>query len=538
MNDARDGPGLRDARRARVRRAYEAGWYSARTLRDEVMAPRERDAELVFTSPGRPSRTTVGATLARSTTMARTMRRLGVRTGDVVAVQLPNWEESIVAYQACFLIGAVVLPIVHIYGVAEIGFILRQSGARVLVVPDVWRGTDYSARFGALGDIETLEQVVVVGDHAPAGALLWHDLEAAPGDDDLPRPDVTADDVCLLVYTSGTTAAPKGVQHTHNSLLAELRANEGLLGAGGRKAALQAFPAGHIAGVLGLLRPIVNGATTVLMDTWDPHEAAALIEEHAITFTSGTPFHLTTLLDAAEAHGRVLTSLYGYMSGAANVPPALVERSQEAGFATYRCYGSSEHPTVSSGRPEDPIAKRAHTDGRVLPGNEVRIVDDDGSDLPAGAEGEIVTRGPELFCGYRDTRLDAGAFLVGGWYRTGDIGRLDGEGYLAITDRKKDIIIRGGENISSKEVEDVLVAHPSVADAAAVAVPDERYGERVCAFVTLRSGAALSLDDVRAHFRSAGVARQKTPERLEVVDDLPRTPAGKVKKFELRQRFR
>jgi acyl-CoA synthetase (AMP-forming)/AMP-acid ligase II len=245
-------------------------------------------------------------------------------------------------------------------------------------------------------------------------------------------------------------------------------------------------------------------------------------------------------LDAADlaTMGEAIRALgAGLLTGDPQITGALVDFAAVIAAAVYRCYGSSEHPTISSGTVDDPLAKRATTDGRVLGGSEVRLVDEYGDDVPEGAEGEIASRGGELFLGYTDTSLDRESFLPGRWYRTGDIGRLDGDGYLTITDRKKDIIIRGGENISSKEVEDVLTEHPSVLDAAAVGMPDERLGERVCAIVVLGEGAALDVEDVRAHFAAAGLARQKTPERIEIVAELPRTPAGKVQKFVLREQL-
>jgi acyl-CoA synthetase (AMP-forming)/AMP-acid ligase II len=219
------------------------------------------------------------------------------------------------------------------------------------------------------------------------------------------------------------------------------------------------------------------------------------------------------------------------------VPPKVVERAHQHGIAAFRAYGSSEHPTISGGSASDALDKRTHTDGRLVADVEVRIVDDTLRDLPPGEEGEVLSRGPELFVGYRDPALDDGVFLPGGWFRTGDVGTLDSEGYLIITDRRKDIIIRGGENLSSKQIEDVLAEHEAVADVAVVAAPDPVYGERVCAFVVLRPEATLSLADVRAHFSTAGIARHKTPERLEIVDSLPRTAAGKTRKAELRQRL-
>jgi acyl-CoA synthetase (AMP-forming)/AMP-acid ligase II len=203
----------------------------------------------------------------------------------------------------------------------------------------------------------------------------------------------------------------------------------------------------------------------------------------------------------------------------------------------YRCYGSSEHPTVSSGRPEDPLDKRADTDGRICPGTEIRIVDDTDGEVRPGTAGEILTRGPELFRGYTDAEHTR-AGMTDGWYRTGDIGYLDADGYLTITDRKKDIIVRGGENISSKEVEDALAGHPAIAEAATVGAPDDVYGERVCAFVVLNAGRSFGISDAAEHFAACGLARQKTPERIVVVSELPRTASGKVQKHLLRAQLK
>ena len=433
------------------------------------------------------------------------------------------------------MLGCVVVPIIHIYGPREVGFILRQSGARVLVMPDRWRNIDYRERFDAITDITSLEHVVLIGEHGPAGAIPWHRLAECATPATLPL--TPPDDVCLLIYTSGTTAEPKGVQHTTNTLVAEIRSTAAALGER-RGVNLAALPAGHIAGVLGLLRMFVLGVSSVVMDQWDPPLAARLVQEHRITTTAGAPFFLSSLLDEAERQGTDLASLTNYMVGAASVPAALVQRADAAGVRAYRAYGSSEHPVISTGTPRDTLAQRAGTDGRLTPGNEIRLLDDDDRGVGVGEDGEIVSRGPELFVGYTDPGLDRDSFLPGGWFRTGDIGRLDSDGFLTITDRKKDVIIRGGENIASKEVEDLLATHPAVAEAASVGRPDDRYGERVAAFIRLRPGRSIDLEEVRRHFAASGVAKHKTPEHLEIVDEFPRSLSGKVRKVELRARLR
>jgi acyl-CoA synthetase (AMP-forming)/AMP-acid ligase II len=263
-----------------------------------------------------------------------------------------------------------------------------------------------------------------------------------------------------------------------------------------------------------------------------------LIESHRVLSSAGTPFFLATLLDEAERSGRDISSLGLFLVGAASVPPTLVERAEAAGILTWRSYGSTEHPAISSGTPMDPIERRIDTDGRPGPGNELRIVDEQERDLPVGEEGDILARGPRQFLGYDDPALDEAAFTGDSWFRTGDVGRLDDAGYLTITDRKKDIIIRGGENVSAKEVEDVLAAHPAVAEVAVCAAPDPLWGEKVCAFVRCAPGGVVTLDALQDHVVASGLAAHKAPEQLELVDDLPRTATGKVRKAALREQLR
>ncbi|CAN5701487.1 AMP-binding protein [soil metagenome] len=491
------------------------------------------DALVVLDTPDGLTETSVAALHTEARAVAAGLRRLGVGPGDVVAVQLPNRLETLVAFQAVLLAGATLLPLVHVYGPREVGFILGESGARVLVVPDRWRAIDHAARVDDLRSAcPELAHVVVVGE-APAGTLPWPALAIA--DDGEPGAD--APEVAVLAYTSGTTANPKGVQHTAPGILAEIETQPTMLGSRSGSVQLVSFPAGHVAGVVSLLRCLVLGTPTIVTDGWDPARALELISTYGVTYTSGTPLHLVTLLDALEA-GAPIGTLDEYLVGAATVPGALVARADALGIHAFRCYGSTEHPTITSGARDDPLAKRQHTDGRPTPGTEVRVVDEAGLPVAEGTDGEVVCRGPEQFVGYRDPGLDEDTWLPDRWLRTGDIGNLDAEGYLTITDRAKDVIIRAGETISSREVEDVLLSCPGVADAAVVAVPDGRYGERVGAFVVPGPGGPPDLAAVRAHFAAAGIARQKTPEVLEIRADLPRTPVGKVRKAELRDELR
>lgn len=509
------------------------------TLAEAVLdgAAQFGDTRFIVVSDVRPHVTTVGELVEDAKLAAGALQGLGVKAGDVVAVQLPNWYEGAVLQTAAALVGAVVLPIVQIYGRREVEFIVRESRARVLVIPGDWRGRHYPDMLPAMGPLPDLEHIVVIGDAVPRGALSWADL-LGPLAKPWFMPVLDPRSIAMLVYTSGTTADPKGVQHSHASLLAEVWSDVSSSASAAGASTLAVFPSGHVAGLLGLLRVLVKGAPTVTMDVWDIARAAHLIDEHRVSFTSGAPVHLAGLLDAKDRGDATLATLKEFLVGGASVSPSLIERADRAGVAAYRCYGSSEHPTVTVGRLGDSLDRRANTDGLVIAGSELRIVDDHGNDVPPGEAGDIVTRGAELFVGYRDERLDAASFLDGGWFITGDIGTLDQEGYLTVTDRKKDIIVRGGENISSKEVEDVLATHPDVADVAVVGASDERLGERVAAFVIVRDGKHLEVSDLAAHCASAGMAKAKTPEIVRVVHELPRTAAGKIRKVDLRNELR
>lgn len=520
-------------------RWYHEGHYSTQTIPavlDEACV-KFPDARFVFASESDRHTMSLAEIVESGMRAAAGLRRLGVRPGDVVAVQVPNRPELMAAYFGVWLAGAVLVPVTHIYGPAELGAIIRDSGAKVLIVPDVWRSIDYLDRLARLDPGSTLEHTVVIGPGSAPGTVRWSDLVAV-AEVALPSVGVSADDVCAVIYTSGTTGVPKGVQHTHNSLLCELRKGDRMneLRPGDNR--LIPWPSGHVAGLLAVCGAITSGTGAILMDRWHEELAVELIEQYRCTITSGTPLHVGAILDAARNAGRDISSLRFVQVGGANVAPALVERADAAGIVVARAYGSTEHPRCATSPLDASVVKRTRTDGRAGFGDEVRIVHPDFNPVVTGTEGEIVTRGPSQFIGYRDPVHDESAFLPGGWFRTGDIGRLDTDGYLTVTDRLKDIIIRGGENIASKEVEDILATHPRVRLVAVVAEPDPKYGERVAAFVVLHDDGKLDLAEVRELFARAGAAPQKAPERLEIVPELPLAPSGKIRKFELRDRLR
>jgi acyl-coenzyme A synthetase/AMP-(fatty) acid ligase len=531
----------RQESRKRLFDDYRArGRWADRTFNDfleEGAVERWPDNEFVVASPTRPATLTYREMHERGVRLAGALHALGLRKGDVLAMEMPNWMEACLLYHAATALGVVVTPIIHIYQAKEVEFILRQSGAKAFVIPDDWRGIDYLSMAESIRPrLPELEHVMVVGEKTPEGALSFAELEKA-ATDDFPRPDISPDEPHILAYTSGTTADPKGVVHSHNSLLAECRQTKACSGGEERDVFLCPNPIGHIAGIFSaLIAPFVYGyRKLVLMDGWDPKWALELIQEHRVTRTGGATFFAMTLVNAPEFNDYDTSSLELFGLGGAGVPPSIVQQLHGLGWGSSRSYGCTEHPSITMGTLADPPEKCAFTDGRPQPDVEVRLVDDDGNAVAPGAEGEVVSRGPDQFLGYMDPAMDAEAFDADGWFHTGDIGRFDADGYLVITDRKKDIIIRGGENISAREVEEILATHPKVQESAVTAVSDERYGERVCAFVITRDGQDLTLDEVLAHFRSQEVAKQKTPERLELVTEFPRTLSGKIQKYVLRR---
>lgn len=504
----------------------------------------QRQLDFVTRSAVHPWSGTFGDVYDLAERMAGALRSRGIGPGDVVAFQLPNWVEAAATFYATTMLGAVVAPIVHFYGHKEVGYILGQSGARLLVTADRFGHLDYLAALeGIRPRTPALESVVVVAADSSAGTALppWAEpfstlAEGAP----LGAPAaVDPDSPALVAYTSGTTSDPKGVIHSHRSIGAEIRQLSAVQAAGGPPG-LSGAPVGHGIGMLGaLLLPVHRGVPIHLIDVWDPGRVLAAMAAENLASGAGATFFLTSLLDHPDCtpeHHRLMRHVG---LGGSAVPRAVTERATALGISIVRMYGSTEHPSITGCTHDDPLEKRLSTDGRLLPGCEIRIVDDDGAGVVAGQPGEILSRGPDCFMGYTDPDLTASSFDADGWYHTEDVGVVDADGYLAITDRRKDIIIRGGENISAQEVEELLAQMPGVAEVAVVASPDARLGEHACAVLRLLPGAAApEVEAVRAHLQAAGLARQKWPEELHVVDDFPRTASGKIQKFVLRERLR
>jgi len=503
-----------------------------------------RTPDRVFMIEGRREggRTYTFADLAaRADRMAVALARLGVGAGDVVAWQLPNWIEGAALAAAIDRLGAVSNPIITIYREREIGFACRQARARVLVVPGVVRGVDHREIAASVRRaVPDLEHVLTVRAEPAEGMRALEALEDTPGLPLRPRP-AGPHDVSMLFYTSGTTADPKGVLHTPSTLGAIIRYHAELIRPSADDRSILQFPLPHIGGlVLFVMLPIAHGSSTVFVDGFDPALAVDLIARHRVTSAGGPPAILQAMFAAPNFSPEKVASVRGSGSGAADVSPELMHETSRrfANAVVHRSYGLTECPMFTSGAAGDPAEKRFATDGRPVPGCVARLVDEGGRPVGANVEGEIEAYGPQLCVGYLDPALNV-AFTADGFIRTGDLGVMDDDGYVRITGRRKDVIIRKGENLSAKGIEDDLAAHPKIADVAVIGVPDPASGERVCACVVLRPGAGgLTLAEVRAFMEARGVMRQKVPEQLEMLNELPRNATGKVRKDALRARYR
>jgi cyclohexanecarboxylate-CoA ligase len=507
--------------------AVQARWRALGAWTDETLLDRlaAADADRLALVDG-DRRLTIAELRRDADRVAASLWARGVRPGDVVCWQLPNWHEAVTFCWGVWRCGAVASPITPTLRAREVGFVLQQTGARVVAVPASFRGTDYPALVRSTGFDGAV--IVVRGDAAPVP-------DAPP-----PSVGVHVDDPAVVLWTSGTTSEPKGVVHTHQSLRCEA---DGIAAAHTMRAGdvlLLPMPVTHVAGLTyGVLLPVTLGSTAVLMGTWEPGEGLRLLAAERVGVMISTPVFLRSMVDHPDFAATDTSSLRLFSLGGAGVAPSMVREGAAAfggpnGCWCKRTYGSTEYPTLTSGRAGDDPERDATTDGVVLGPAEIRIVEP-GTErhVDAGQAGELLARGPEMFTGYLDRDLDADAFAPGGWFRTGDLATFDGT-YLTIVDRLKDVIIRGGENISAAEVEGLLAVHPAISEAACVAMPDALMGERVCAFVIVRDGADVTLEALRAHLVEHGLARFKLPERLEVRTTLPRTASGKVQKSPLR----
>lgn len=482
----------------------------------------------------------------RALRLAAGLHRAGVRKGERIAMQLPNWTEFVLLSAAASRIGAIVVPIMPIYRDDEVGYVLQHSGASVAVTCGEVRGFDHAAMFAGLAkDCPDLRSVYVAragADLDPSlgtpldGLIVEGDTEALEAEI---GPDSNPDDGFVIVYTSGTTSRPKGCFHTFNTLRASAAAIAKSLDYTSDDVQFGPSPITHSTGlVTSVVLPLLAGAQSCLMEAWDPAEGLRLIKQHGCTAAvTATPF-LQMLMGAYDPDKHDASSLSRWVCAGSPIPGSVVEQSRKpfAGCQTLSLYGRSENFLTTMCTIHDPAERSATSDGSALDGAAIKVVDAAGTEVPRGEEGDIAYKGPShMIEYYRNDEETAALFTPEGFSRSGDLGKMDADGFVRVTGRLKDIVIRGGMNISARELEDHLLGHPKVSTVAVVGMPDERLGEKVCAYIVPADpDDQVTLDEVIAHLQAHKVATQKLPERLEIVQEMPMTATGKIQKHVLR----
>lgn len=489
------------------------------------------DARMVVDESGREM--TFAEYRDRCERVAAALHARGIGPGVTVTWQLPTWFESLVLVGAIARLGARQNPILHIYREREVGFCVRQTGARLLVVPTTF------ANFEFKGMADTIAAEV----NAEGGSLevLTCDRDLPEGDPaTLPPAPTDGSEVRWYFYTSGTTADPKGAQHTDDTIAAVSRGMAGRLAVTDADRNALAFPFPHIGGITWLVTSLMTGCQNICFQAFVPDQVVSILSAEGVTLAgSGTVFHQTYLAAQRASDTLIFPSVRGFPGGGAPKPPALhFEMVETFGAGILSGYGLTESPILTMAGVGDSDDDLAHTEGSPMPGVELRLVKTDGTPAAQGEEGEVRAKAPQLMLGYLDEALNAEAFDDEGYFRTGDLGRLNERGMLSITGRLKDVIIRKGENVSAKEVEDLLYQHPKVADVAVIGLPDAASGERVCAVVATAEGAEpLGFEEMVEFCKGSGLMVQKIPEQLELVDVIPRNPAGKILKNDLKAKY-
>jgi acyl-CoA synthetase (AMP-forming)/AMP-acid ligase II len=468
--------------------------------------------------------------------VADRMGEAGISRGTLVSWVLPTGIDALVLTVALSRVGAVQIPVIPVYREREIGHILDETALDAFIVTPRWRNFDYlelcrdlaSSRGGKTA-VHTIDDIV-------------RDTARLAGQDVRDAPERAGDGTQWIFYTSGTGGLPKGVRHGDSALVAAARGMVDHLAVIADDRSGIAFPIAHIGGPINLMAGLLAGCTLILIENFDPQRTSDVLAREGVTMAgSGTAFHLAYLeAQSQQADGPLFPHLRCCPGGGAPKPAGLHERVRRelGGRGIVSGWGLTEAPLLSMARPSDRDDQLSETEGSALPGVQLRVVAPDGGACPAGAQGELRAKAPQVMLGYVDASLDADAFDDDGWLRTGDLGTIDPEGYVRITGRLKDVVIRNGENIGTAEVEELLRGHPDVADAAVLGLPDSRTGERVCAVLEMVPAMPrLDLADVGAFLQSRGLRRQAWPEQLETMETLPRTVAGKIDTRQLRARF-
>ena len=473
---------------------------------------------------------------------------LGIRKGDVISLQLPNWNEFVILHLAATRIGAITNPIVPIFRDREVGYMLSMAESKILVIPDVFRNYDYTEMVNRNWEKwPNLQQVFVIGDKVlekmkPISYLIDEPWEEKVDTVVLNQVEIDPNDVTEIIFTSGTTGDPKGVLHTHNTLCVSANYWIDRLQLTSDDCMFMPSTFGHQTGFgYGVRLPFHIAGTAVYQDIWNPNEFVELIKKEKVTFTAAaTPF-LQDFVQLDGIENENISSFRVFVSPGAPIPRALVREAQrKLSFKILAGWGQSENGLVTLTFLNDSEDKLTGTDGYPFPGMELKIVDENDNPCPPNTEGSLLCRGPAQFIGYlKRMDLTKKEHTEDGWFRTGDRAVMDEDGYIRITGRDKDIIIRGGENIPVSYVENVLYEHPDIAVAQIVAMPDKRLQEKACTFISMKPGKqAITFKEMQQFLETKGVAKQYWPEHLEIVEDFPRTASGKIQKFKLREMIR
>lgn len=469
---------------------------------------------------------------------------IGLGKGDVVSFQLPNWNEFIILHYAVTRIGAISNPLIPIYRDREIGYMVGMAESKMIVVPDYFRGFYYPDMIERLShQWPSMKHIYVIGENAPNGMKLFSSLFDEPWEDRMDfsiLDEITHDpnEVTEIIFTSGTTGSPKGVMHTHNTLCISTNYWIDRLHLKSDDVLFMASTFAHQTGFgYGVRLPTHIGGTGIYQDIWNPREFIEWVEKEKITFTAGaTPFLQDTVqMGGIERYD--LNSLRVFVALGAPIPRHLVKEAvKKVPFKILSGWGQTEDGLVTLTRLEDTEEKLTNTDGIPFPGMELKIVDFEGEICAPNIEGSLLVRGPALFVGYFKRINDTLAEYSDGWFITGDRAFIDEDGYIRISGRNKDIIIRGGENIPVAYVENVLYEHPDISSAQVIAVPDSRLQEKACACISMKTGKSpITMDSMQEFLLGKGLAKQYWPEFIEIMDDFPRTASGKIQKFRLRE---
>ncbi len=530
---------------AHARHMREAGLWLDKTIDDYLVAAIRNSPDkpaLVAYRADRPDAVRISYRELRDKVAlaAGALRDLGVGHGDIVAVQVPNWWEFVVMTLACGRIGAVVNPLMPIFRERELEFMLGFAEAKVFVVPAMFRGFDHAAMAESLkAKLPKLQHVVVVDGEGANGfdRLLLQGSKRVEATESLAGRALAPEELAVMMFTSGTTGSPKGVMHSCNTLLACNKALAGRFGLTSDDVLLACSPVGHMTGYAAVMvLGIYLGSTVVFQDIWEARRGVTLMAEEGVTYTAASTPFLSDICGAVSDGAPRPDRLRSFLCGGAPIPPVLIERAaNELNLKVCSLWGMTESLSSTLTEPSRAADKSSKTDGRALDGVGIRVVDFDGKEMPTGETGRLLVRGAQMSLGYYK-RPDIHTYDADGWFDTGDLAYMDDEGYIRINGRTKDVLIRGGENVPVVEIEALLYKHPAVAMAAIVGYPDDRLGERACAFIELRPGATLDLAGVQAYMDECKVAKQYWPERVEVLSAVPRTPSGKIQKFILKER--